>query len=388
MAHSREGSTTQLLQFCAGYFTSYTIFSVLTKWFTEHPDRTTAVMKDLEYTVYTTIGGMAVCLAVVIVLGWYRLESNNRVRLGGMTFPREIYYIIPSGICTAVVIPTTTLMYTLPISVMVAMVIMRGLVIVIGRLVDAVQIRQGILHKNVYWQENVAVAFAIVAVSTTIFLGSSTGKDGNFDFVRNPTAMTILGSYVAAYAIRIYVMNYYKNTRPKGVKQDNKGFFAIEQIAATVTLVIAGALVFLAPGIAGWTAEETPAQITQYRDSLIALKPMWFGAMMAGGLFGVVAFFSVFLFMFKGRTATFAGLVNRLTSLIAGTTATVVFWLGLGGKAPKTQDWVSLGLVLIAVGFLTVAERRRAAELEVTHELEAAPAETGAAPTGASTQPA
>ena len=42
--------------------------------------------------------------------------------------------------------------------------------------------------------------------------------------------MTILGCYVCAYAIRIYIMNYYKNTRAKGQKLDNKAFFAIEQI--------------------------------------------------------------------------------------------------------------------------------------------------------------
>lgn len=390
MSHSREGSTTQLVQFCLGYFSTYTVFSVLTKWFTEYPDRDTAVMKDLEYTVYTTIGGMAICLVVVIALGWYRLASNNLVRLGGLSFPREFFYIIPSGVCTAVVIPTTTLMYTLPISVMVAMVIMRGIVIVVGRVVDAIQIRQGILHKQVYWQENVAVVFAVAAVSTTVFLANSTGtgKGGSFDFVTNTPAMTILGAYVLAYSIRIYIMNYYKNTRPKGVKQDNKGFFAVEQIAATVTVVLAAIFVFFLPGLLGWTPEATPAQIAQFRDSLITLKPNWGGAVLAGGLFGVVAFFSVFLFMFKGRTATFAGLVNRLTSLIAGTAATVTFWAMLGGKAPKLQDWVSLGMVLIAVAFLSVAERRRAAELEATHELDTPPAPATPAPAGTDAAPA
>ena len=79
--------------------------------------------------------------------------------------------------------------------------------------------------------------------------------------------------------------------------------------------------------------------------------------------FGVVAFFSVFIFMFKGRTATFAGLVNRLTSLVAGTVATLIAWAALDRKAPKIEDWASLGLVLVAVYFLTRSEKRRAAEL-------------------------
>ena len=32
--------------------------------------------------------------------------------------------------------------------------------------------------------------------------------------------MTILGSYITAYSFRIYIMNYYKNTRAPGVPKD------------------------------------------------------------------------------------------------------------------------------------------------------------------------
>jgi ABC-type transport system involved in cytochrome c biogenesis permease subunit len=88
----------------------------------------------------------------------------------------------------------------------------------------------------------------------------------------------------------------------------------------------------------------------------------------------MVAFFSVFIFMFKGRTATFAGLVNRLTSLVAGTTATLVFCLTCRGRFPSLQDWLSLAFILIAVGFLTIAERKRVAELVAEHEIEVQPA--------------
>lgn len=54
--------------------------------------------------------------------------------------------------------------------------------------------------------------------------------------------MTILISYIIAYFIRIYIMNYFKNTRAKGVKQDNKGYFGVEQIAASITMILGGIL--------------------------------------------------------------------------------------------------------------------------------------------------
>ena len=170
----------------------------------------------------------------------------------------------------------------------------------------------------------------------------------------------ILSSYLTAYSIRIYIMNYYKNTAGKGVKRDNRAFFGIEQISASLTLVVAGVAFFNAPA---WFGYEV-VQVTQFRAAILDPNPLWLWAGLAGSAFGLVAFFSVFIFMYKGRTATFAGLVNRLTSLLAGTTATLLFWGFFGGKFPETKDWVSLVFILVAVGFLTMAERQRARELE------------------------
>jgi len=333
-----------LAQLCGAYFAFYVVTGVSVKWFLA------SGMPDMTFLVYSTAGGTALCLVVALARGWWRLETAGTVRVLGASVPRELAYILPSGVCTAVVIPTTTLMYSLPISVMVAMVIMRGSVIVISRAVDAIQIRQGILKRRVYREEDVAVLFALGAVAVHLVFGG-----GGFDFIRSVAALTILGSYVVAYSLRIYIMNYYKNTRGAGVRQDNKGFFALEQIAASVTLAIVAAVVFAAP----W---EAP-QLADFRAAFVEPPPRWSLAFLAGTAFGAVAFFSVFIFMFQGRTATFAGLVNRLTSLVAGTGATLLSALLFGGRWPKQEDWLSLGFILVAVAFLTRAERRRAAEL-------------------------
>jgi hypothetical protein len=362
MWKTTEGSTGRLIQLCFGYFTFYVITGITVKYFTGGLSAGFPGMREIEFLVYSTIGGNAICLFVALALRWYKLKSNGMITWGGITFPQELLYIIPSGVCTAVIIPTTTLMYTLPISVMVAMVIMRASVIVISRIVDAVQIKQNILKKKVYREENIAVVFALVAASVNIFWVGA----GDFDFVHSSAAMIILGSYIVAYSIRIYIMNYYKNTRAKGVKLDNNGFFAIEQIAASAVMLVVGILLFYSPSLFG-SANE---QITFFQGALAAPKPAWGWAIMAGTAYGMVAFFSVFIFMFKGRTATFAGLVNRLTSLVAGTVGTLLFALAFGGKYPKTQDWVSLVFIFIAVGFLSLAERKRANELVASREVE------------------
>ncbi len=350
-----SSSSRRLLQLCTGYFFFYALTGILVKYFQGRADAGFPGMNGTEFLVYSTVGGNALCLLLVLVRGWYRLESNESVALGPIRVPREFLYILPSGVCTAVVIPTTTLMYSLPISVMVAMVMMRGSVIIISRLVDAIQIHQGILRKRVHRFEDLAVVFALLGVSVEPFWG---GKDGGFDFLKSPEAVAILGSYIIAYAIRIYLMNYFKNTRREGVKQDNAGFFGVEQLAASVTLILAaGVLWKLADsGVGG--------QASAFREALLHPHPAWSGAMLAGTSFGIVAFFSVFIFMFQGRTATFAGLVNRLTSLMAGTVATLAFAGFFGGKYPKVTDWVSLAFILMAVVCLTQAERSRAVSLK------------------------
>lgn len=368
---TEEGSTTRLVQLCAGYFLFYVLTGLFAKLFTEPVHGRPAAMGAIAFLAYNTLGANLVCFIPAVCLGWWRLRSVRPLRMLGREIPSELLYIIPSGVCTAVVIPTTTLMYTLPISVMVAMVIMRACVIVIGRVVDEVHIRQGILHRKVYWEENAAVLFAVGAAGIEL-LGARAG----FDFLHDRAAVAILGSYLVAYAIRIYIMNYYKNTRPKGAPLDNRAFFAVEQIAATATLGAAVMLLWHSGSLLPVLA-ETP----QVRDFLAAVREpalRWGWAALSGISFGVVAFFSVFIFMFKGRTATFTGLVNRLTSLVAGTTATLLGHVLLGSRWPSLQNWISLGFVLVAVGFLTLAERKRAEELLQEGELGPIPSAPGA----------
>jgi len=346
---AEEGSTVRLVQLCVGYFSLYAVTGVAVKYFLGKSVDGMPGLKGPELLVYSTIGGTALNVLLVFALRWYRLQSNRTVNVLGFQVPSELAYILPSGLCTAVVIPTTTLMYTLPISVMVAMTIMRGSVIIISRVVDALQIRQGILKRKVVPEENIAVGFALMAVGTNVVSAS----DGGFDFLQNGSAMTILGAYISAYAFRIYLMNYFKNTRQKGVKQDNKGFFAWEQMAASSAILLTGLVLY-------FSASDSVV-VGQMRGAIDHPPPAWLSAFLFAGLpFGAVAVFSVFIFMFKGRTATFAGLVNRLTSLIAGTAATLLFATFFGGRYPGLKAWVGLGFILIAVAFLRSAERKRA----------------------------
>jgi hypothetical protein len=373
---SRAGSTARLLELCLGYYVSYVMTGVAVKYFTG--GIRTPRMTDMAYLFNNTIGGNAVALIIVVALGWLGLRGTQTVRWLGVKLPAETRYIFPSGICTAVIIPGTTLLYMLPISVMVAMVIMRASVIIISRLVDAVQIRQGLLKRHVLPEENWAVVFALLALGTNLLLapvvdlldargvpvshafGLKPGAlHGGFDFIHSTLAVTVLVAYIVSYAIRLYIMNYFKNTRGPQATLDNRGFFAFEQVAATLGILTMGVLAYFGHGWFGWSA---PAVLAFHAGA----QHVELAGVLSGIPFGMVAFFSVFLFMFQGRTATFAGVVNRLTSLLAGTTSTLLLAWIWHQKPPSIQDWTSFVFILVAVWFLGRAESQRSREKAVS----------------------
>jgi hypothetical protein len=354
MFKTKEGSSGRLLELCGCYFIFYVIFTLATKYLTGPAGSGLPAVDQLEYLVFSTIGGSLLCLLVILFFRWGKMESAHYVHWGKFSFPGEFLYIIPSGICTAIVIPTTTLMYTLLRSVMVAMLIMRGSVIVISRLVDAIQIKAGIFRKKVYKEEDMAVVFAIMAVCVQLFFVKNTGGS---DLFHNTAAMLVLGGYLLGYFFRIYIMNYYKNTRGSCARQDNKAFFAVEQVAASITILLTLLVIMSLPAV-------RDGLLYGLQQSYLSPTRYWPGEILAGTAYGIVAFFSVFIFMFRGRTATFAGLANRLTSLVAGTAATLLFAIFFKGNFPMAEDWLSLVFIFIAVAFMTRAERKRAEELK------------------------
>lgn len=329
-----------LLALCAGYFAFYVLTGVSVKYFQGPASAGYPGLADGTFLIYSTAGGSGLCLIICVALGWFKLGSGRTTTLFGVTMPEELRALIPSGICAAVIIPATTLLYSLPISVMVAMVMMRGSIIIVSRLVDTVLVLQGKRKSAVRWEENAAVAFALLAVMIPLFQSS--------DLELNTAAVLIFVSYVGAYAVRLYLMNRFKL---EGLKGDSRFYFAGEQAVASVVLLLAAGMI-AAGGLA------TPLGDSM-RAAWLAPPSVWPLALMAGAAYGMVAFFSVFIFLQPGRSATFAGLVNRLTSLVAGTVATACSHFWLGGRAPANADWMALAVIGIAVGFLALGERRK-----------------------------
>lgn len=345
---SAAGSTARLVFYALSYFALYTLFGFGVKFAQSPAAEGFPGLSDLDFLVYSTAGSAVLCLGVILIFQWWRFAWQRA----------EVFFMVVSGFFTALVIPTTTLMYSLPISVMVAMVIMRGSIIVVTRLVDSLLLFQGLSHKKVRWEENLAVIISLCAVGTSLLVA----KGSDFDFVHSAAATGILTTYIVAYSLRLYLMNLFKFTRGPGKGASNKNYFAIEQLSASVWIFGFLGFLLVYPDIPSLAPANLLPSLEIFVNAVRHPPASWLWAVVIGLPFGISAFFSVFLFMFEGRTSTFSGLVNRLASLLAGTFSTLLFALIFGGKWPKPMDWVSFALILVAVYFLWSAEMKKKQE--------------------------
>lgn len=324
-----------LWQLSLGYFFSYIATGLLVKFFTGKVDAGFYGLNSIEYLVYSTAFSSLFCVAVVLIRGWHR-----RAHLSG----REKFTLFCSGACTAYIIPTSTLIMSLPISIMVAMVLMRGSVIVASRLVDLLLDRQGILKKSIPWQEEVAVFLAIAAILSKLFF--SQNKEAQFPVI----GIILLSIYFFAYLLRLYIMNRAKLTGLAGnQKLDQKLYFGTEQLFASGFLFLIAIPVYLALSV---HPESNGLVGQQFVNSIQSPHSLWFLASLSGLPYALIAFLSVFLFLYPGKTATFTGVLNRLVSLMGGTASSLILFLFFSGKFPPTEDWISLCFIFASIGFL------------------------------------
>lgn len=95
---TEEGSTGRLIQLCIGYFFFYVIFGVTVKYFTEYliaqigtPETFKAVQiqMNMEFLIYSTIGGNLFALSIVFLFRWFKLKSNYSISVLGIKMPVE-----------------------------------------------------------------------------------------------------------------------------------------------------------------------------------------------------------------------------------------------------------------------------------------------------------
>jgi hypothetical protein len=315
-----------------GYFLAYAPYSAFTKALSS--GAAPGVESPISGIALLPVSTLASVLGMAAFLwgtGWWHAASTQRV--GGVLVPMPTRYTTLSGLCTAVILMTTTLAYTFEgVSIVFVMLLMRGGVLVMAPLIDRLS------GRRVRWFSWVALLLSMSAL--VVAFAERAGYD-----ITVACAVDV-GFYLLAYFVRLQFMSRLAKSSDVA---DNRRFFVEEQLVATpAALVMLGVMaLFGPPGVR--------EQLAFGFDGLDAGAGLAWGLVIGllsqgTGIFGG-------LILLDGRENTFCVPVNRASSILAGVAAAWMLVGWLGQPAPGASELLGAGLVVAAILVLTLGPR-------------------------------
>jgi protein-tyrosine-phosphatase len=237
--------------------------------------------------------------------------------------------ISTAGLGTAIIIGTTTLAFTFTaVSIVFALLLMRGGVLIIAPLVDH------LFKRRVRWFSWVALALTLPALLITL-------ADVNNYRMNIVVALSIF-AYLLGYTLRLPCVT-------KLAKSDDKAttyrYFVEEQMVAMLFLVAIPALFALIGK--GEIMMELRQGFTGLFSSSITLP-----AFVIGALYACLYCFGTLIYL-DCRENTFCIPLNRGSSLLAGLFATYALALFFGLKPPSEAQLGSAVMIVMALLFLS-----------------------------------
>ncbi|MFP4548850.1 MAG: hypothetical protein ACLFQM_12025 [Fidelibacterota bacterium] len=315
--------------FAFGYFACYVPYSFMAKVMSRGllPSLDGTGLAGFSILPVTALATTLAMIVTISILGWWKYASHST--LLGMRVPHPTKWTFLSGVCTALIIGTTTLAYTFEgLSIVFAMVLMRGGVLIIGPIVDK------ITRRKVRWFAYAGMSFSLFALLISLFDTSG---------YRVPLlAGIVIAIYLASYFIRFQFMSRLAKSESADA---NKRYFVEEQMTATPMFVLM--LVILAIFNTGEITETVRLGFTYHWN-----QPYLWALVMIGVLSQGTGVFGTLVLLDKNEN-TYCIPVNRSSSIIAGVIASYLLTL-LGEQAPATSRLISAGLIVFAILFLTI----------------------------------
>jgi protein-tyrosine-phosphatase len=275
----------------------------------------------------------AVVLPVIVTLmGWWKYAGRRRVFGLGVPFPRPLVFL--SGLGTAIIIGATTLIFTFNgVSIVFALVLMRGGVLIMGPVVDR------LFGRRVRW-------FAWAAFSVTVPAILIALADVN-NYSLSALTAAIIVAYLAGYLLRIPCATWLAKSRDEATTYR---YFVEEQLVAVVFLVAMPAAFALVGG--GEIASELRQGFTGFFTSGTTLP-----ALVIGALYACLYFFGTLIYL-DCRENTYCIPLNRGSSLLAGLFASYVLTLFFGLTPPSGAQVFGAGLLVVALLLLSPLHHR------------------------------
>lgn len=311
-----------------GYFAFYAPYSFLIKIVTSQMwpgvDKPVSGFQILPAVVLATAIAL---LAFISFKGWWKYLTWRRFM--GLRMPVLPAALVLSGFGTAVIIATTTLAFTFTgVSILFALLLMRGGVLLIAPSVDL------LFRRRVRWFSWVALGLTMPALAIAFI-------DVN-NYRLTTLAALIIGAYLAGYLMRLPCVTSL-------AKQDDTEithrYFVQESIVAICFLVaIPVALAAVGRG-------EIMLQLRLGFTDLFA-GSVTLPAILIGALYAALYCFGTLIYL-DCRENTFCIPLNRGSSLLSGVLATFVLALFFAQAIPSQAQLGAAGLIVLALLFLS-----------------------------------
>ena len=311
-----------------GYFAFYAPYSFLIKMLTTQMwPGVDGPVSGFRILPAVAISTAVVLLAIITFKGWWKYASRRE--FGGFRIPWVPSIILLGGFGTAAIIATTTLSFAFTgVSILLALLLMRGGVLMIAPGVDLM------FQRRVRWFSWVALGLTIPAIAIALL-------DVNNYRLTAVAALTI-GAYLCGYLLRLPCLTSLAK------QQDDEitlRYFVNESIVAIFFLVTAPLILALIG------QGETMLELRRGFVEMF-LSSATIPAMLIGALYGGLYCFGTLIYL-DCRENTFCIPLNRASSLLAGVLATFGLALMFGQAFPNEAQLGSAGLIVLALLFLS-----------------------------------
>jgi protein-tyrosine-phosphatase len=310
-----------------GYFLAYIPYSFLVKASTD------GLLPGVpKVSGFLLLPGSALATLLATFAGLSLVGAWRHVRRSstGLALPVPRLPVVLSGLCTAVIIATTTLAYAFPgVSIVVMMVLMRGGVLTIGRFTDMAR------GRRVHWTAIAGCLLTGIAVVIGLF--------GGADLTLGTAAAWVIGAYLAGYLVRFQVIQRLSKTHDSLATHR---YIVEEQMVAMPALL----LLCVVAAISGPAdvQREVRAGFTLLATGGTALAP----ALLVGVSYAALYVFGTLIYLHP-REYTCCVPVNRASSILAGVLASVAIAVLFDQPLPSASQFA--GAALLATALFVIA---------------------------------
>lgn len=301
-----------------GYFAFYIPYSFLIKIVT------TSLWPGVSETVsgFRLLPGVVVSIALVLTAiityqGWWKYARR----------PRGL--VVLSGLGTAIIIGTTTLAFTFTgVSILFALLLMRGGVLIIAPMVDL------LYRRRVRWFSWAALGLTLPALLIALL-------DVNNYSLTTMAALTI-GAYLSGYLLRLPCIT----SIAKIDDEETTRRYFVEESMAAIFFLLAIPVTFAFIG-RGEIMLELRQGFLQLAAGGISVP-----ALLIGALYASLYCFGTLIYL-DCRENTYCIPLNRSSSLLAGVVASFALALIFGLTPPSEAQLGSAAMIVVALLFLS-----------------------------------